>query len=870
MRIRSDSLVIENQPPMNSSSDVVPQPPSAHPPFLNCTPPARSAGRIAGAYLVAAVLWIACSGWLVSALVSDPAMVVRYELIKGWVFVGATALGLYFLLKAKFADQLKLTKKFKSFVDQAPVALAVLDRDLRYLVTSRRWRADLGLEGRQLIGVRHYDLFPELSEVWREAHDRALQGETISRDPEVLRCPNGAEIWLRREVQPWKDDTGRIGGIVIFAEDVTGRKRSEDALKESQIRLRIALEAGRISTWSWDGSSGRIEYDEAIHGLIGRTREEILAGGLDDFRQWVHPDDRAALDSTIADALASGGEASAEYRVVRPDGSVVWMANRGHIERDATGAVVRMTGACVDLTEFKEMQIALRESEARFREVVETIREVFWISDVEKKRIIYVSPGYRDIWGRSGEQLYTSSRAWLEAIHTDDRERILHASLTKQADGTYDETYRVMRPDGSIRWVRDRAYPVQDANGTLVRIVGCAQDITERKELEEQFLRAQRLEAIGTLASGVAHDLNNILAPMFMIGPLLREKLSEQSDIDLLGIVESSAQRGANVVRQLLTFSRGIAGERGPLQLRHLVKEMTSIMSETFPREIGIVHQVPADLWPVVGDATQLHQVLMNLCVNARDAMAEGGRLSIDAKNLELGTTDLDGQHGVKPGRFVVITVSDSGHGMSDETKAKIFEPFFTTKAPGKGTGLGLSTVLGIVKSHGGFVTVKSRVGRGTKFHVHLPSAEAPGDLLLPVRPAESAPGHGELVLVVDDEVNVRQAMQRVLEHNGYTVLSAANGREGLGLYLLQREKIRVVVTDLMMPEMNGVALVRALRDLNPKLPIFAATGLISGEKRSELDALKVTELLPKPYTSFELLEAVARALASQPSQEQT
>lgn len=848
---------------MNAPPGPSPTPLPTTAPVINSISPVQSAGRIAIAYLVGAAVWISASGWLVSAVVSDPAMVVRLELIKGWGFVIATALGLFVLLRAKFADQLSIAEKFKSFVDQAPIALAVLDRDLRYVATSRRWRSDLGLAGRDLVGVRHYDLFPELSDAWREVHLRALRGETISRDTEAMRCPDGTEIWLRREMQPWKDDFGRIGGLVIFAEDVTARKRSEDALRESQIRLSIALEAGGIGTWSWDGATDRIEYDDAILRLIGRTRDEITGGGLANIRGWVHPEDRSIVDKAIASAMSAGSEVSAEYRVLRPDGGVVWLAARGHIERAADGAVIRMTGACVDLTEFKQMQFALRETEARFREVVETIREVFWISDVEKKHIHYVSPGYRDIWGRPGEELYSSSRAWLESIHTDDRERILHAALTKQADGTYDETYRVVRPDGGIRWVRDRAYPVRDANGSLVRIVGCAQDITERKDLEDQFLRAQRLEAIGTLASGVAHDLNNILSPMFMIGPLLREKLSDPSDVDLLGIVESSAQRGANVVRQLLTFSRGIAGERGPLQIRHLVKEMTSIMRETFPREIGIVHQVPADLWPVVGDATQLHQVLMNLCVNARDAMADGGRLSIDAKNIELVAADLENHPGVKPGKFVVVTVSDSGHGMSDETKARIFEPFFTTKPPGKGTGLGLSTVLGIVKSHAGFVTVESRLGRGTKFHLHLPSTEDRGDLLAPVRLAEAAPGRGELVLVVDDEVNVRQAMQRVLEHNGYTVLTAANGREGLGLYLLQREKIRVVVTDLMMPEMNGVALVRALRDISPKLPIFAATGLISGERRSELAALAVTELLPKPYTSLELLDAVARALAS-------
>lgn len=812
-------------------------------------------------YALIAGLWIDWSDRLLFAFVSDAGTLARVATWKGWIFVVVTAVGLFWVVWSRWTQRRDDAEKLKSFVEHAPVAIAMLDRNLRYVMTSRRWRTDFATGDRDLTGVRHYDVFPDLPGPWCTNHLRALDGEGYHGDADAWKRADGTMAWFRRDVQPWRDSTGAIGGIVIFIEDVSVRKQTDDALAEGQSRLRLALEAGRVSTWTWNVADDRIDYDEGIQRLIGRSRAEIAQGGLEFFRTIVHPEDRAGLDRTIASTLANGAETSADYRVVHPDGRIAWIADRGTIERDASGTAVRMVGACVDVTESRRMQEELHESERRFRELVETIREVFWVSDVTKDRIIYVSPGYAQIWGRPGEELYASSRAWLAAVHTDDRERILHAALTKQAAGTYDETYRIVRPDGSIRWVRDRAYPVRDATGTLVRIVGCASDITERKLLEEQFLRAQRLEAIGTLAGGIAHDLNNILAPMFMIGPLLKAKLADPSDISMLSIVETSARRGANVVRQLLTFSRGIAGERGPLQVRHLVKEMTAIMHETFPREIGIVHQIPADLWPVVGDATQLHQVLMNLCVNARDAMVDGGVLSIDAHNAEIGAEALAGYGWVKPGRFVVITVSDTGHGIPDDVKAKIFEPFFTTKAVGKGTGLGLSTVLGIVKSHGGFVSLESHVGRFTKFHVHVPSSDAKEDLTTPVPVAEAAPGHGELILIVDDEVNVRQAMQRVLEHNGYGVMAAANGREALGLYLLQRDKVRVVVTDLMMPEMNGVALVRALRDLGPDLPILASTGLIDGENRDSLEAMRITELLPKPYTSFELVEAIARAL---------
>lgn len=806
--------------------------------------PTRSATRIVSAYLVVAGLWIGFSDRILFTLVSDRSTLARVETLKGWLFVAVTAAGLFWILRAKLDQRREDEEKLKLFVEQAPVALAMLDRELRYVMTSRRWRADFNLDARDLMGVRHYDVFPNLPENWRAIHRRALNGETVHDDLDVLTCADGKTMWLRREVRPWLDGGGKIGGIVIFAEDVSARKKTEDALTDSQERLRIALAAGRVSTWTWSVAQDRIDYDEGVLRLMGRTREEIARGGIEFFQSCVHPEDRTRLNAAIAKAMASGTEAAVEYRIVRPDGTTVWIIDRGVIERDESGAVVRMTGACVDVTESKRMQQALAASESRFREVVETIGEVFWISDVRKDQILYVSPAYEKIWGRPCADLYASGRAWLSAVHPDDRERVRHAALTQQTEGTYDEIYRVVRPDGSIRWIRDLAYPVKDAQGALMRIVGCARDITERKQLEEQFLRAQRLEAIGTLASGVAHDLNNILAPMLMVGPILKEKLATPEDASLLGI----------------------AGERGLLQVRHLVKEMTAIMNETFPREIGIVHQVPSDLWPVMGDATQLHQVLMNLCVNARDAMAEGGKLSIDARNAELGAAELEGHPGVQPGRFVVVTISDTGHGIPQENQAKIFEPFFTTKEIGKGTGLGLSTVLGIVKSHGGFITLESHLGRGTTFHVYLPSAEATDLLALPMKPSDAAPGHGELVLIVDDEVNVRQAMQRVLEHNAYRVLTAANGREALGLYLLQREQVRVVVTDLMMPEMNGIALIRALRDLSPTLPILAATGLIDEEKQNAVAAMGVAELLPKPYTSFELIDALGRALAATPS----
>jgi PAS domain S-box-containing protein len=390
-------------------------------------------------------------------------------------------------------------------------------------------------------------------------------------------------------------------------------------------------------------------------------------------------------------------------------------------------------------------------------------------------------------------------------------------------------------------------------------------DITEKKKLEAQYLRSQRMESIGTLAGGIAHDLNNVLTPILMGVEVLKTKVRDPDGRAFLATLQSSAERGAEMVKQVLSFARGAKGQRLPLQLRQVIGDAEKLLKHTLPKSIEVRTDVAADLKPVSADATQLHQVLMNLCVNARDAMPRGGKLTIRADNTHLNDGHSCEHFSVRPGAYVRIVVSDTGAGMPANVLDKIFDPFFTTKEAGKGTGLGLSTVVGIVKSHGGLVRVTSEVGAGTQFSVYLPVLQS-----AELRKATAVPGHlpvgrGELILVVDDESSIREITKAILQTHGYRVLLARDGTEALALYVQHRRDIRVVVIDLMMPILNGPAAIRALREIDPQACIIAVSGVAANAKAIDSANLRVQAFLPKPFTAEKLLTTLREALNRPP-----
>ncbi|MBK1987072.1 response regulator [Sphaerospermopsis aphanizomenoides BCCUSP55] len=394
-------------------------------------------------------------------------------------------------------------------------------------------------------------------------------------------------------------------------------------------------------------------------------------------------------------------------------------------------------------------------------------------------------------------------------------------------------------------------------------------DITQKKQLEQQFLRAQRLESIGTLASGIAHDLNNVLAPILMTAQLLETQVKDERSRQLIPILITNAKRGANLVKQVLSFAHGLnsntcsgSGQYTLIQLKHLLIEIEQIVKETFPKNIEIITQINQNLWTVSGDATQLHQVLMNLYVNARDAMPNGGLLKITAENLlvdeNYAQMHIDAE--IKP--YVIITVTDTGIGIQPAIIDRIFEPFFTTKEFGKGTGLGLSTVLGIIKSHGGFIHVYSEEKKGSQFKVYLPAQNSTEIIEDPK--ISLTQGKGELILVVDDETAICDITKKSLEAYNYKVIIAHNGIEAIALYVEYQNEISLVLTDIFMPSMDGLTTIRTIQKINPYVKIIAVSGLATSDKISAADDIGVKAFLSKPYTATQLLQTITTVLSYQ------
>lgn len=646
--------------------------------------------------------------------------------------------------------------------------------------------------------------------------------------------------------------------------DVATQRRlaaAETSLREANQRLTMHIEHTPLAVIELDATGNILAWNPAAAAIFGYYHEEAVG---QHWRLIVPEKARPKVDEVWRCLIEQRGGSRSTNENITKDGRTIVCDWFNTPLVDADGRTIGVTALALDVTERVQSERALRESEERFRLVSMASSDLVYscvFHDADPPCLDWLAGAVERITGYTVSELM-GRKSWAFLVAEEDqplfRSRVV--GLHPGENGLCE--LRLRRADGTIIWVSSTARCVEDALAPGGRrLHGALTDVTESKRIELQYLRAQRLETLGSLASGVAHDLNNVFTPIMMSVSLLQGLARDPHEVEMVNLLEDCARRGAGILRQLLQFSRGHEGVTESVLLGDIVREIGHIIQETFPRNIVFSQQVSPELWPVRADQTQMHQVLLNLCVNARDAMPSGGQLSVTARNEQLDEKFTRRQFGARPGPHVAVRVEDTGSGMPPDILEKIFEPFFTTKPVGKGNGLGLPTVLDIVRKHSGFITVESTVGRGSQFTVYLPAAPEVAD----ATPGDDQPvahqSAGGLVLLVDDEPAIRFMVERTLHQVGYQVIATDDGREATTLLTRHASEIRLVITDMMMPNVDGLETIRLLRAIKPDLPIVAISGVFGF--RAELENLPPPRIhfLEKPFAIDGLLAILHEAL---------
>jgi PAS domain S-box-containing protein len=749
-------------------------------------------------------------------------------------------------------------------LETAADAIVITDAAGLILWVNPAFTRETGYSAEEAIGRPPTILKPDEQgdEFCRRLTETVLSGSTF-RGESADRHKDGTIYYNEHTVTPVSLADGTITNFVAIMHDITERKRAEEQLRDANAQLREFLDHSPAVLYAF-----RVEGEKIVPRFASENITRLLGFEADyalSYEWWsgqLHDADRERASDSIARTLTDGSSRD-EYRVRHKDGRYLWVEDHQRLVRDVEGRPVEIVGVWTDITDRKRAEDELHETERRFREILDNLELISIMLDKED-RLIYCNDYFLRLTGWSREEAIGAD--WFDAFlpaEQRDEMRQTYSRLLSHSQYERHHTNDIVTRSGERRLIQWNNSLLYSASNEVIGVASIAEDITERALLEKQLFRAQRLESLGTLAGGIAHDLNNLLLPILMGVTLLKRFGPNEASLQAIDNIERSVRRGSDLVKQVLLFARGSQTSYEAVRLGDVVREIQAIITSTFPKDITLETSVAKDVQTVSGDATQLTQVLLNLCVNARDAMPRGGHLIISARNHVMSDTEALLHGSVAGSAYTVLEVADTGEGMSKEITDRIFDPFFTTKEVGSGTGLGLSTVQGIVSNHGGFVTVSSTLGEGSTFTVHLPARAAQPESLAPPADTSTPPqGMGELILVVDDDVSVVSITKQTLEEFGYRVVTAEDGAQAIGIFSRQHEEIALVLTDMAMPIIDGHALIAALNRIGRDVRVIATTGNPAAASMTKIARSGVSQILVKPYTADHLLRTVAATLA--------
>jgi two-component system, cell cycle sensor histidine kinase and response regulator CckA len=748
--------------------------------------------------------------------------------------------------------------------DLMPALIWFKDTQNTIVRVNRRAAESAGKSIAELEGQSMFEVYPQdAGKYYSDDLEMIRSGTSKLGIVETLRDRDGKELWVQTDKVLVHDEGGKVIGIVVMAQDITERKRAAETLRTSLEEFQTLAEAMPQMVWITRPDGGNVYFNQQWMDYTGITLEESLGHG---WSKPFHPDDRDRAELAWRQATADLGTYSLECRLRRADGAYRWWLVRAAAQKDAAGKILKWFGTCTDIHDLKVAELAVAESERRFAKIFETGLVAIGITEAASGRVVDVNERFAAFFGYAREEMVGRTvaelRLWADPA---DGARYLAEFAAGVAGPGREAGYRLK--SGEIRQALITTEGLTLAGIAEPLKVSIVVDVTERNDLQAQLLQSQRMDAIGRLAGGVAHDFNNTLGVIVGYAELLMRQASDGQRPKLEQILKAG-HRAAGLTRQLLTFSRKEVVEPKVLDLNALLSDLEQMLGRLIGEDIDLAIVAGPDLGQVKADAGQLEQVVMNLCVNARDAMPDGGFLRVETANVLLDRGHAARHEAMPPGRYVMLTVGDTGGGIPKDVLPNIFEPFFTTKEAGKGTGLGLAMVYGIVKQAGGNVWVYSEIGRGTTFKIYLPRVDEP----LAAEPQEApAPSRGsETILLVEDEASLRALTREILEGHGYRVIEATSGSEALTVAQGHPEPIHLLLTDVVMPGINGRALAEALAPARPGLRVLYMSGYTDDiiAKRGVLEA--GTLLLEKPFAALALLRGVREALGTTDSGETT